>query len=1008
MKKIFLVLLLSANASGYSQINLNQGLIAYYPFNGNANDASGNNNNPVFNNATLTADRFGNPNGAYHFDGTSTYMRIVNNPTINTTNKLTLCAWVRPMGFYAGPCHGNAIINKGDADYLVGNYNLRFDDNASSGGANCNGGPPDPLRQNFYGITAGVPTPGYTPYIQQNRWYSVILTNDGVTAKLYVDCDLKIALPQGSATFTNIYDLFLGKLNNPSFPYWFNGDLDEVRIYNRALSFAEVSAIGGCNITGPSISTVINTYTPVLAFDPCNNRLTVEDGSTFNAGDTVVLMQMKGAGIDSTNTAAFGNVTDYKNAGNYEFNFVKTKTGNVIELRNNLLRQYDIPVGRVQLIRVPYYSNVNITDTLTCPPWDGSKGGVLVLNARDTINIAADVNVSGKGFRGALSSNIFNAVAYCHLNNYFYSAADSAARKGEGIAELSAAKIFGKGKLANGGGGGNSHNAGGGGGSNGGNGGFGGYELESCGSAPFDNRGTGGASLTYNTAQNKVFMGGGGGAGHANNIQGFLPSGGNGGGIAIIQANYLKGNGQPIISKGVDGASCSLAPNGCHEGMGGGGAGGSILFNVNNYISTTSIDCSGGKGANMVHPVASDGKLGPGGGGGGGIIWVKNPSLPPSLTTVAGGGANGVCTGSSNNAWGATVGTTGSALFNLAIPVATTAFKVNIDSVRIAQSPSVCLGMNFNGLAYVNTNPINTWQWNFGDGGTANTQNTSHVYAAPGTYAVKLVVTDINGCKDSIIKNIVLTPFVADAGNDSSVCTNNAQAIVTLHASAGVTYAWTPAIFLNNPAIQNPIATITATTRFYVTITNAQGCVAIDSVLITVAPAIVGIRYPDVSGYINQPIQLQARNLGGNSYLWQPPTGLNNNLIINPVYTGLVSQEFRVTLTNNLGCPVVDTVLVKIGGNKGLWVPRAFTPNKDGTNDRLYPIMIGLKQLNYFRVYNRWGNLIFETNNANPAFGWDGTFKGKLQPSETYTWVAEAMDFDGTIIQKNGNTFLIR
>lgn len=148
--------------------------------------------------------------------------------------------------------------------------------------------------------------------------------------------------------------------------------------------------------TAASIGGIINNYTPVLALSPCDNKIIVEDASSFNAGDTVLLIQMKGAVIDSTNTVSFGNVTDYKNAGNYEFNYVKTKNGNSIELKNKLLRTYDIPLGKVQLVRVPYYNNVTISSTLSCPPWDGNKGGVLVLNVLDSIILNENIDVSGK------------------------------------------------------------------------------------------------------------------------------------------------------------------------------------------------------------------------------------------------------------------------------------------------------------------------------------------------------------------------------------------------------------------------------------------------------------------------------------------------------------------------------------------------------------------------------------------------------------------------------------
>ncbi|NOT52318.1 MAG: PKD domain-containing protein [Chitinophagaceae bacterium] len=759
MKKVLLLLLLSSNAA-IAQVNLNQGLMAHYPFNGNANDVSGNNNNPVFNSATLTTDRFGNPNSAYLFNGIDNYMRIPNSPTLNTANTISVCAWVKVSGFYNGTCHGNSIVMRGDQDYLPGNYGLRFDDNPYTNMQNCVIPSPDQIHQNFYGVDIMAPAPGYSPNIQIGTWYSVVYTNDGTTAKLYVNCQLKVSAPSGGLTFNGTHDLFLGRMNNSSYPYWLNGVMDEVRIYDRALNASEVSAYGDClSLTGTNISNIINTYTPVIALsnDPCTNtRITVEDASTFNTGDTVMIIQMKGAVIDSTNTAAFGTITDYKNAGNYEINYVKSKTGNIIELKNVMTRQYDIPAGKVQLIRVPYYPNANITSTLTCLPWDGNKGGVLVLNVQDTIQLAANIDVSGKGFRGGVDPFTNPPAFYCYENNFYYPVnPDLASGKGEGIAEVSAAKSFGKGALANGGGGGNSHNSGGGGGSNSALGGFGGYNFEGspCNTTvPFDNRGIGGKALTYSNAVNKIFMGGGGGGGHTNNPEAFIATGGNGAGIAIIMADKFKPNGFQVLANGNAAAACGATTSGCHDGMGGGGAGGTVLSKVNNYIGVSLYQIQGGQGGNMT--ASGFLKVGPGGGGGGGKVWFSSPSQPVGSSVTVSGGQNGVCTAYSNDPWGATPGQLGSTSFDLSIPIDNVPFKPNIDSVRIKDSITSCNSFDFKGFGYTNTNPIASWQWYFGDGGTANTQNTSHTYASGGTYTVKLVVTDINGCKDSLSINV--------------------------------------------------------------------------------------------------------------------------------------------------------------------------------------------------------------------------------------------------------------
>src|ERR1017187_9928930 len=244
MKIALLIFLFSTTLLvSFSQVNLSNGLTAYYPFNGNSNDSSGNGNNAVFNNATLTSDRFGNPNSAYYFNGIDNYIQIPNAPGLNPSNQISICAYVKPMGFYKGPCHGNSVLMKGDADYLPGNYLLRFDDNAYTYQNNCNTSEVDTIHQNFYGPNAQTPSPGYTPYINKDQWYCLVYTYDGTTTKLYIDGVLINSQAVAGLTFVNNFDLFFGRLNNATFPYWFNGDLDEVRIYNRAINDLEVAAL---------------------------------------------------------------------------------------------------------------------------------------------------------------------------------------------------------------------------------------------------------------------------------------------------------------------------------------------------------------------------------------------------------------------------------------------------------------------------------------------------------------------------------------------------------------------------------------------------------------------------------------------------------------------------------------------------------------------------------------------------------------------------------------------
>ena len=102
----------------------------------------------------------------------------------------------------------------------------------------------------------------------------------------------------------------------------------------------------------------------------------------------------------------------------------------------------------------------------------------------------------------------------------------------------------------------------------------------------------------------------------------------------------------------------------------------------------------------------------------------------------------------------------------------------------------------------------------------------------------------------------------------------------------------------------------------------------------------------------------------------------------------------------------MDTQLVKIAPKVEIFVPNTFTPNHDGTNDVLRPFMIGIKSLTYFRVFNRWGQQVFETHTANA--GWDGKFKGVLIEIQTVVWMVEAVGADNVLYRKKGSSILVR
>lgn len=211
-----------------------------------------------------------------------------------------------------------------------------------------------------------------------------------------------------------------------------------------------------------SISGIVNSYTKVLEIKLECQRTVLKVSSTtgFQTGDRVLIVQMKGADIDISNTSTFGTVRDYRNTGNYELASIAVIDANDISLQKPLLRSYD-PNASVQLVSVPVSEKMTIANIVTAKPWDGSSGGIVVLQA-DTLDFQSNIDVSYEGFR---AGRVSISVPMNTVTDYYFSfVSQKGGEKGEGIVEYQSSFEAGRGPLANGGGGGNAVNTGGGGG----------------------------------------------------------------------------------------------------------------------------------------------------------------------------------------------------------------------------------------------------------------------------------------------------------------------------------------------------------------------------------------------------------------------------------------------------------------------------------------------------------------------------------------------------------------
>jgi gliding motility-associated-like protein len=221
-------------------------------------------------------------------------------------------------------------------------------------------------------------------------------------------------------------------------------------------------------------------------------------------------------------------------------------------------------------------------------------------------------------------------------------------------------------------------------------------------------------------------------------------------------------------------------------------------------------------------------------------------------------------------------------------------------------------------------------------------------------------------------------------------------------------YAWSPVAFLNTANIPNPVSVKpTASVRYIVAVRDVLGCPkpVYDTVIVNVAVITADAGPRDTSIVLEQPLQLLAT--GSTNFSWSPVQWLNNPNIANPVALPEDNIEYVVRVSNSIGCSDTDTINVKLFKVKpDLFVPSAFSPNGDGNNDILKPLALGLKSVDAFSIYNRWGQLLFSTTQIGD--GWDGTFGGATQSPGTYVWYAKGTDYKNNKLERKGTVVLIR
>ena len=410
------------------------------------------------------------------------------------------------------------------------------------------------------------------------------------------------------------------------------------------------------------------------------------------------------------------------------------------------------------------------------------------------------------------------------------------------------------------------------------------------------------------------------------------------------------------------------------------------------------------------------------------------PNVSPSDTICVGESISLNASGGNVYQWSPSVSVSSATISNpIASPTITTLYSVTItDTTRtpycsktlttqVVVHPKPVANFSFStnscggNVYFTNQSSADAIQylWNFGNGQSSALQNPIVFYSSGGTYTVSLIVSNMYGCSDTITKLVnVAQPISVSVNTSTTICLGDSY---TLQASGGFAYNWSPANSLNSYTIPNPIATPSVSTTYTVDIftLNTTGDTCLYTLFTTVnisalsSFSVSAMALPDTI-LLGQTAQLVLIAPPGHSVLWYPPNLVipNNNYTVTT--TPLQSATYTVLVSDGI-CSRVATVSIVVIDDackeSDVFVPNTFTPNGDGNNDVLYVRGYLIHEL-YFAVYNRWGELVFETRDKNK--GWDGRYKGRDADVGVFGYYLRAKCPNGKEIFKKGKVTLIR
>jgi gliding motility-associated-like protein len=359
----------------------------------------------------------------------------------------------------------------------------------------------------------------------------------------------------------------------------------------------------------------------------------------------------------------------------------------------------------------------------------------------------------------------------------------------------------------------------------------------------------------------------------------------------------------------------------------------------------------------------------------------------------------------------------GSEDYNISKPgcgVVSNVLKVEVDGIpsglKVTNNSPICSGEDLKFNAEGGT----SYLWS-GPNGFFDNIPFPHIFhsvlADSGTYYVQIIT--YGGCKALDSTHVIMNKGIdVTAGPDTSICKGNP---VKLNCTPAASYSWSPADGLSSVSIPDPVATPQATATYTVKVSDGKGCSNMATVTVKVLNAVAVKAVISGANYICFPYDSAVffNESLGKIVRWnwnfdngQTSPAANPPSVKYTIENGRTGYNIRLAVADSAGCADTAYHVVKVEDNCYIAVPSAFTPNGDGINDYLYPLNAYKATQLLFRVFNRNGQLVFETRDWTKK--WDGTFKGNPLTPDIFVWELGYNDASGKKIFLKGSTLLIR